>query len=152
MQKYMTAEGLFQGFKDMGIFWDVCHSETKSRICTHVFAMDTHAPFLTDAHYLCVPTTPLAVHQPWCAATQWGSLCQKDPALWHLCCGGPTFVEPEARSKAEKAAAEACEASRSAKEKEAFSKVLHETMDLWYAHQGTTVYMLTQLPEGCARK
>eukprot|EP00966_Prymnesium_polylepis_P094559 2189011-Prymnesium_polylepis.1 len=25
-------------------------------------------------------------------------------------------------------------------------------MDLWYAHQATTVYMLTQLPEGCARK
>eukprot|EP00966_Prymnesium_polylepis_P311701 7202587-Prymnesium_polylepis.1 len=25
-------------------------------------------------------------------------------------------------------------------------------MDLWYAHQGTAVYMLTQLPEGCARK
>eukprot|EP00966_Prymnesium_polylepis_P173655 4016987-Prymnesium_polylepis.1 len=25
-------------------------------------------------------------------------------------------------------------------------------MDLWYAHQGTVVYMLTKLPEGCARE
>eukprot|EP00966_Prymnesium_polylepis_P060846 1411252-Prymnesium_polylepis.1 len=25
-------------------------------------------------------------------------------------------------------------------------------MDLWYAHQGTTVYMLTKLPEGSERK
>eukprot|EP00966_Prymnesium_polylepis_P317988 7345520-Prymnesium_polylepis.1 len=25
-------------------------------------------------------------------------------------------------------------------------------MDLWYAHQGTTVYMLTKLPEGSKRK
>jgi hypothetical protein len=48
--------------------------------------------------------------------------------------------------------AEAYEASRSVKEKEAFSKALQETMDMWYAHQGTAVYMLTQLPEGCARK
>eukprot|EP00966_Prymnesium_polylepis_P170141 3933366-Prymnesium_polylepis.1 len=79
-------------------------------------------------------------------------LYQKDPVLWHPCCGGPTFVKPKARSKAEKAAAKAYEASRTAEEKEAFGKALHETMDLWYAHQGTTVYMLTQLPEGCTRK
>ena len=72
--------------------------------------------------------------------------------LWHPCCGGPTFVKPKARSKAEKAAAKAYEASRTAEEKEGFGKALHETMDLWYAHQGTTVYMLTQLPEGCTRK
>ena len=59
---------------------------------------------------------------------------------------------PAARSEAENAAAEAYEASRTAEEKEGFGKALHETMDLWYAHQGTTVYMLTVLPEGCARK
>ena len=59
---------------------------------------------------------------------------------------------PEARSEAEKAAAQAYEASRTAEEKEGFNKALHETMDLWYAHQGTAVYMLTKLPEGCARQ
>ena len=37
-------------------------------------------------------------------------------------------------------------------EQEGFRYALHETMDLWYAHQGTTVYMLTQLPEGSMRK
>ena len=37
-------------------------------------------------------------------------------------------------------------------EQEGFRYALHETMDLWYAHQGTTVYMLTQLPEGTTRK
>ena len=37
-------------------------------------------------------------------------------------------------------------------EQEGFRYALHETMDLWYAHQGTTVYMLTQLPEGSTRK
>ena len=25
-------------------------------------------------------------------------------------------------------------------------------MDLWYAHQGTTVYLLTELPDGSKRK
>ena len=25
MRKFMTARGSFKGFKDMGIFWDVCH-------------------------------------------------------------------------------------------------------------------------------
>ena len=42
--------------------------------------------------------------------------------------------------------------NRSAEEQEGFRFALHETMDLWYAHQGTTVYMLTQLPEGSTRK
>jgi hypothetical protein len=55
------------------------------------------------------------------------------------------------RSKAEQKAVEVYEASRTAEERESFGKALHETMDLWYAHQGTTVYMLTQLPKGCAR-
>jgi hypothetical protein len=96
-----------------------------------------------------IPSEP---HLPWCPVTQWASLSQKDPALWHPCCGGSTFVVPEARCEAEKAAAQAYEASRTVEEKEGFNKALHETMDLWYAHQGTTVYMLTNLPEGCTRK
>ena len=29
---------------------------------------------------------------------------------------------------------------------------LHETMDLWYAHQGTTVLLVTKLPEGSSRR
>ena len=44
------------------------------------------------------------------------------------------------------------EKSRTEEEKESFRFALHETMDLWYAHQGTTVYMLTKLPEGTTRK
>ena len=46
---------------------------------------------------------------------------------------------------------EAYEASRTPEEKVSFTYALHETMDLWYAHQGTTVFMLTQLPEGATR-
>ena len=41
---------------------------------------------------------------------------------------------------------------RTEAEKEGFHYALHETMDLWYAHQGTTVYMLTKLPENSTRK
>ena len=37
-------------------------------------------------------------------------------------------------------------------EKESFRGALEETMDLWYAHQGTTVYMLTRLPAGSKRE
>ena len=44
------------------------------------------------------------------------------------------------------------EASRSEEETTGFKYALHETMDLWYAHQGTTVYMLTELPEGTTRE
>jgi hypothetical protein len=35
---------------------------------------------------------------------------------------------------------------RTPSEKAAFDFALHETMDLWYAHQGTTVFLLTQHP------
>eukprot|EP00966_Prymnesium_polylepis_P285782 6601723-Prymnesium_polylepis.1 len=87
--------------------------------------------------------------------SQWGSIYQKDPALWAPCCGGPTFVDPEKRNKAQIKVADAYEASRTAEEKEAFGYALHKTMDLlgvWYAHQGTTAYMLTELPEGSERK
>ncbi|CAK0810244.1 unnamed protein product, partial [Prorocentrum cordatum] len=38
------------------------------------------------------------------------------------------------------------EAKRTAAEKAAFKHALHETMDLWYAHQATTVFLLTQHP------
>ena len=38
------------------------------------------------------------------------------------------------------------QAKRTPAEKAAFKHALHETMDLWYAHQGTTVFLLTQHP------
>tara|TARA_B110000046_G_C12935229_1_gene373283 strand:- start:161 stop:793 length:633 start_codon:yes stop_codon:yes gene_type:complete len=56
--------------------------------------------------------------------------------------------DPTPTEKEEK---ERYEASRSKEEKEAFGYALNETMDLWYAHQGTTVYMLTKLPKDSTR-
>ena len=89
----------------------------------------------------------------------WLSIYQKDPKLFD-----PTQT-PEAMSEAERPAfledlkakrkfygGEEYEMSRTPEEKEGFRYALHETMDLWYAHQGTTVYMLTKLPEGSSRK
>ena len=74
-EKYATAHDSFEGFSEMGVFWD------------------------------------------------WLSIYQKDQ-----------------------------DGKRTPFEQEGFRFALHETMDLWYAHQGTTVYMLTQLPEGSTRK
>ena len=45
----------------------------------------------------------------------------------------------------------AFEASRPALEKDAFRRGLKHTMDLWYAHAGTTVVLLTTLPPGVTR-
>ena len=86
------------------------------------------------------------------------SLFQKDPALFD-----PNET-PDAKPDSEQAAfindlkarrkffgGAAYEASRTDEEKEAFQFALTETMDLWYSHQGTTVYMLTILPEGTLR-
>ena len=44
------------------------------------------------------------------------------------------------------------EESRTIEETEGFRYALHETMALWYAHQGTTIYMFTKLPDGATRK
>ena len=87
------------------------------------------------------------------------SIYQKDPALFD-----PNET-PEAKPEAERPAfiedlkakrkyygGERYEASRTAEQKVGFGYALHETMDLWYAHQGTAVYMLTTLPEGSARE
>ena len=66
--------------------------------------------------------------------------------------GVPTAaLAPAEAAAAGAAAAEAYEASRTEEEKAGFHYALHETMDLWYSHQGTTVYMVTQLPEGSRR-
>eukprot|EP00966_Prymnesium_polylepis_P012601 289210-Prymnesium_polylepis.1 len=122
MEKYSTGS-----FMDMGIFWDVCH--------THTFHQ-THAPFDPYPALIMIFPAPCSTHVSPCLkklfhfTVGYGSLYQKDPALWHPCCGGPTFVVPELRSAAEKEAAEAYEASRTAEEKVGFGKALHETMDL----------------------
>jgi len=39
------------------------------------------------------------------------------------------------------------QASRTVEEKAAFGRMLHHTMDLWYAHSAITVVLLTQLPD-----
>ena len=39
------------------------------------------------------------------------------------------------------------QASRTEEEKAAFGRMLHHTMDLWYAHSAITVVLLTQLPD-----
>ena len=89
----------------------------------------------------------------------WGSIHQKDPTLFNQ------QETPEAKPEAEREAfieeltakkkfygGAEYEASRTSEEKKSFSFALHETMDLWYAHQGTSVYLLTELPEGCATR
>ena len=44
------------------------------------------------------------------------------------------------------------EGKRTDEENLAFGYALHQTMDLWYAHQGTTVFLLTTLPKDSERK
>ena len=79
----------------------------------------------------------------------WAAIHQKDPALFD-----PSET-PEAKPEGPERDAfvadlqagrsfyggAAYENSRSEEEKAAFRYALHETMDLWYAHQGTTVYI-----------
>ena len=66
------------------------------------------------------------------ASPPFSGLYQKDPKLWHPCCGGPTFVAPELRTAEQAAAARAYEESRTPEEKKAFGVALNETMDLWW--------------------
>ena len=40
---------------------------------------------------------------------------------------------------------------RTREQYDSFKRALHETMDLWFAHQRTVVYMLTELPPGSLR-
>jgi hypothetical protein len=89
----------------------------------------------------------------------WLSIPQKDPTLFD------ELETPDAKHGAERNAflddlkarrrfygGEAYEKSRTEAETEIFRFALHKTMDLWYAHQGTTVYKLTRLPKGSTRK
>ena len=84
----------------------------------------------------------------------WASIFQKDHHLFDA------SETPEAKAEgAERAAfltelkagtkhygGQAYEESRSPREKEAFDYALKNTMDLWYAHQCTTVIFVTKLP------
>ena len=78
----------------------------------------------------------------------WLSIYQKDPKLWTPAC----MKADKDLSTIEKEEKQKYELSRTEAEIEGFRYALHQTMDLWYSHQGTTVYMLTKLPEGSERK
>ena len=71
----------------------------------------------------------------------WASLFQKDPDLFVAHWKMPDTQET-------KDALEAYESSRPPDQKASFDRALKGTMDLWYGHSGTTVIMLTELPEG----
>ena len=85
----------------------------------------------------------------------WGSGYQKDPTLWRDWMEDKeTFglsdkdLEKTAVDGAQMAVERrAYEASRTPEQKDAFHRMLHNTMDLWYAHAAVTVVLLTQLPD-----
>ncbi|CAK0910163.1 unnamed protein product, partial [Prorocentrum cordatum] len=68
----------------------------------------------------------------------WGSLLQERPVEPAV---EPAPEEPQGMGQ------RAGGASRTPEEKEAYDYALRETMDLWYAHAGTTVFLLTQHPK-----
>lgn len=80
----------------------------------------------------------------------WGSLMQVDQKKFDAA-KAKALAEGKSAEEADKAASAA---GRTPAEKAAFKYGLHETMDLWYAHQGTTVFLLTEhaSKRGSARK
>jgi len=82
----------------------------------------------------------------------WLSIYQMDPQLWRPFITGPAKKEEAEQSPEERVQTRAYRDSRTEEEQSDFRWALHQTMDLWYAHQGTVVYMLTKLPEGATRK
>ncbi|CAK0857612.1 unnamed protein product [Prorocentrum cordatum] len=92
--KYSRGMDNFEGFSDMGVFWD------------------------------------------------WPSLLQGDPDKADEA-KAAALRQGKTQKDAQKAADEA---KRTPAEKAAFKHGLQETMDLWYAHQATTVLLLTQHP------
>ncbi|CAK0876893.1 unnamed protein product, partial [Prorocentrum cordatum] len=92
--KYSRGKDNFEGFSDMGVFWD------------------------------------------------WPSLLQGDPDKADEA-KAAALRQGKTQKDAQKAADEA---KRTPAEKAAFKHGLQETMDLWYAHQATTVLLLTQHP------
>ena len=85
----------------------------------------------------------------------WASGYQKDPKLWvawmtdrELYNMSDEALENSAVDGAKMVAERRTyEASRSIEQKAAFDRMLHGSMDLWYAHAGVTVILMTQLPD-----
>jgi len=73
----------------------------------------------------------------------WPSLLQGDPVKAEEA-KNAALREGKSDEDAEEAADQA---KRTPAEKTAFKHALHKTMDLWYAHQATTVFLLTQHPQ-----
>lgn len=77
----------------------------------------------------------------------WLSLFQKNPALW-----APCVLQADAElNSADRKICDQYHASRTEAESKTMHYALSKTMDLWYAHQGTTVYLLSVLPPGSTR-
>ena len=72
----------------------------------------------------------------------WLSLHQRDDSLWK-----PYMYRPDERlNQKQRLAKQRYYNSRNEAETESIRYALTETMDLWYAHMGTTVYLLVELP------
>jgi hypothetical protein len=119
------------GFSDMGVFWDwVRRAAFQPR----------------DSQLL------RSLCRAWFAQL---SIYQMDPQLWRPFITGPAKKEEAEQSPEERVQTRAYRDSRTEEQQSDFRWALHQTMDLWYAHQGTqgtVVYMLTKLPEGATRK
>ena len=72
----------------------------------------------------------------------WMSMYQRDPTLWS------TFMTraDEKLNKNQLAKKRRYENSRSAEQVDSIKWALSESMDLWYAHAGTSVFLLTEMP------
>ena len=85
----------------------------------------------------------------------WGSGYQKDPTLWRdwmedketFGLSEKDLLKMAVDSEQMAAERRAYEASCTQEQKDAFKRMLHNTMDLWYAHASVTVVLLTQLPD-----
>ena len=72
----------------------------------------------------------------------WLSLYQRDDSLWKS-----AFYKPDEKLKqAQLLAKQRYYNSRTEAESLSIQRALTETMDLWYAHLGTTTYMVVDLP------
>ena len=72
----------------------------------------------------------------------WMSLHQRDPSLW-----SSFMTRPENKLNATQLAKKRkYEDSRTDEEVESIRWALSKSMDLWYAHAGTSVFMLTEMP------
>lgn len=117
-------------YSDMGVFWDVmplgCLVPRVPRMLTDIAVEGRGRASLLQ---------------------QWCSIYQKDPKLFvesevfkFDVQGVPTYT-PEFFGGQE------YDSSRTLEQKMAFAFALNQTMDLWYAHQCTTVIFVTLMPD-----